>query len=97
MDDDALAREQARRLREALERAVIGSHRLWLRYLGLGGREGELEVEAYLHECLVLPARQRDLLAWAANTLLDPRVHPRVPSTRDLVPPESGGRGPAEG
>ncbi|OLT08236.1 hypothetical protein BJF77_13105 [Kocuria sp. CNJ-770] len=83
--DDTLAREQAARLHRTLEDARIGGRRLWVRYLALGGTAGELEVEGYRHGCLDLPVRQRDLLAWAANTLLDRRFHPRVPSSGDLA------------
>lgn len=83
--DDSLGREQAVRLHQALERASIRHRRLWVRYLSLGGAADELEVGAYLHQCLDLPARERDLLTWAANTLLDRRYHPRVPSSTDLL------------
>ena len=83
--DDSLGREQAVRLHEALERASIRHRRLWVRYLSLGGTADELEVGAYLHRCLDLPTRERDLLSWAANTLLDRRYHPRVPSSADLL------------
>ena len=83
--DDILGREQAARLHQALEDARIGGRRLWVRYLALGGTAGELEVEGYRHGCLDLPVRQRDLLAWAANTLLDRRLQPRVPSSGDLA------------
>jgi hypothetical protein len=83
--DDSPGREQAVRLHQALERASIGHRRLWVRYLGLGGTADELEVGAYLHQCLDLPVRERDLLTWAANTLLDRRYHPRVPTSADLL------------
>ncbi|MEX5293895.1 hypothetical protein QYM41_01260 [Kocuria sp. CPCC 205268] len=87
--DDSLGMEQAVRLHQALERASIPHRRLWVRYLGLGGSADELEVGAYLHRCLELPPRERDLLAWAANTLLDRRYHPRVPTSADLLRPAS--------
>ena len=93
--DDSLGREQAVTLHQALERAAIGHRRLWVRYLSLGGTADELEVEAYLHQCLDLPTRERDLLAWAANTLLDRRYHPRVPSSGDLLR-SAAGRGAPE-
>jgi hypothetical protein len=83
--EDSLGREQAVGLYRALERASIGHRRLWVRYLYLGGTADELEVSAYLHQCLDLPVRERDLLSWAANTLLDRRYHPRVPSSADLL------------
>ncbi|WP_336714842.1 hypothetical protein [Arthrobacter sp. USHLN218] len=72
--------EQARLLVLAIEQAGISAGQLWLRYFGLGGSAGEYEVEAYLHELHSLPALQRDLLAHAANELIDqlpPR--PRAP------------------
>lgn len=93
--DDSLGREQAVRLHQALERASIGHRRLWVRYLSLGGTADELEVGAYLHQCLELPVRERDLLTWAANTLLDRRYHPHVPSSADLLR-QGTGRGTPE-
>ena len=60
--EDSLGREQAVGLHQALERASIGHRRLWVRYLYLGGTADELEVSAYLHQCLDLPVRERDLL-----------------------------------
>ncbi|MFI7580071.1 hypothetical protein ACH9DO_03710 [Kocuria sp. M1N1S27] len=95
--DDSLGREQAVRLHESLERASIRSRRLWVRYLCLGGTADELEVEAYLHQCLDLPTRERDLLAWAANTMIDRRYHSRVPSSADLLRPEPDEQGVGAG
>lgn len=92
--DDVPGREQALRLHQALEQAGIRPRRLWARYLALGGTAGELEVEAYRYRCLDLPVRERDLLAWAANTLLDRRFHPRVPSSGDLDGPVGTGLDP---
>jgi hypothetical protein len=69
--------EQRRMLREALKAADISVGDLWLNYFSIGGEVGEYEVEAYLQGLLSLPPIQRDLLAMAANELIDaiPRTH----------------------
>nr|WP_284974930.1 hypothetical protein [Arthrobacter sp. efr-133-TYG-104] len=51
--------------------AGIENAELWLRYYGIGGIVGEYEVEAYLQLLLSLPPLERDLLARAANELID--------------------------
>jgi hypothetical protein len=77
--------EQSRLLREALRRAEITPGDLWLNYFSIGGSVGEYEVQAYLQGLLSLPALQRDLLACAANELIDevPPL-PRAPYLEDL-------------
>ena len=77
--------EQARLLREALDRAGVEVKQLWFHYFTLGGHAGETEVEAYLHHCLSLPALQRDLLAHAANELIAQLPPLRAPYTSDLL------------
>ncbi|WP_251040258.1 hypothetical protein [Arthrobacter sp. ISL-72] len=52
---------------------------LWLRYFGIAGDAGEYEVEAYLQGMLSFPSTQRDLLAMAANELIDEIARPRAP------------------
>lgn len=84
MDDECVAAEQARLLREVIGRAGIEVKQLWFHYFTLGGNAGEIEVDAYLHRCLVLPWFQRDLLAHAANELIDQRPPPRAPYASDL-------------
>ncbi|HSP39713.1 MAG TPA: PP2C family protein-serine/threonine phosphatase [Frankiaceae bacterium] len=44
---------------------------LWLRSLALGGHSGQLEIDAYLHEMLPLPADEETVLAVAVNEQLD--------------------------
>lgn len=90
MDHDGVEAEQARLLREVIGRADIKVKQLWFHYFTLGGNAGEIEVDAYLHHCLGLPAFQRDLLAHAANELIERRPPPRAPYTSDLLDP----RGP---
>ena len=85
MDDDGIGAEQARLLLEVIGRAGIQVKQLWLHYFTLGGSAGEVEVEAYLHHCLGLPAFQRDLLAHAANELIDRRPPLRAPYTSELL------------
>ena len=69
--------EQRRKLRDALKAADITRGELWLNYFSIGGGVGEYEVEAYLQGLLSLPPIQRDLLAMAANELIEalPRLY----------------------
>lgn len=76
--------EQRRRLRSAIKAADISVSELWLKYFGLSGDAGEYEVEAYLQGLLSLPPVQRDLLALAANELIDDLPRPRAPYTDDF-------------
>ncbi len=71
-------------LLKAVRHAQITAGELWLHYFGLGGDAGEYEVEAYLHGSFTLPPLQRDLLAHAANELID-RIPPppRAPYSTD--------------
>lgn len=76
-------------LLRAIRHANIDSSDLWLHYFGLGGDAGEYEVEAYLHGSFTLPPLQRDLLAHAANELIDKLPPPpRAPYSTD---PEGAG------
>jgi hypothetical protein len=76
--------EQRRRLRSAMRAAGISVSELWLKYFGMSGDAGEYEVEAYLQGLLSLPPVQRDLLALAANELIDELPRPRAPYTDDF-------------
>ena len=71
--------------------AGISISELWLKYIGMSGDAGEYEVEAYLQGLLSLPPVQRDLLALAANELIDDLPRPHAPYTDDF----DGGPGPA--
>lgn len=71
-------------LLRAIRHAQIDGSELWLHYFGLGGDAGEYEVEAYLHGSFTLPPLQRDLLAHAANELIDRLPPPpRAPYSTD--------------
>ncbi|GAB2629446.1 hypothetical protein GCM10009696_37000 [Kocuria himachalensis] len=87
MDDIAVGREQARALGAALHRTGIKVHELWLQSFRFGGETGEMEIQAYLHHCLRLPPFHRDLLAHAANTLIDQLPPPRAPYSTELTDP----------
>lgn len=76
--------EQRRRLRAAMKAADIPVSDLWLKYFSLSGDAGEYEVEAYLQGLLSLPPVQRDLLALAANELIDDLPRPRAPYSDDF-------------
>ena len=77
--------EQRAMLRSALEAAGISVGDLWLHYFSLGGAVGEYEVEAYLQGLLALPALQRDLLAMAANELIEELPRPRAPYSDEFT------------
>lgn len=85
MDDNAAGQIQADRVRQALGAAGIDLGRLWMHYFSIGGAVGELEIDAFLHHSLTLPALQRDLLAHAVNELLDHQGPARVPAASDLL------------
>lgn len=81
-----LEQEQSRLLRKALHRSGLRHGELWLRYFSIGGAVGEYEVDAYIQSLFSLPPSQRDLLAHAANELIDelPPL-PRAPYLQDLI------------
>ncbi|ABK05028.1 hypothetical protein Arth_3653 [Arthrobacter sp. FB24] len=81
--------EQRRQLRAALKAAEITPGELWLNYFSLGGSVGEYEVEAYLQGLLSLPPIQRDLLAMAANELIEAMPRLFAPYSDDLNLPEA--------
>jgi len=68
-----------------MKSADISISALWLKYFSLSGDAGEYEVEAYLQGLLSLPAIQRDLLALAANELIDDLPRPHAPYSDDLT------------
>ncbi|PWK82148.1 stage II sporulation protein E [Lentzea atacamensis] len=66
----------------AFIRSDLTLQQLWTRYFALGGDAGLVEVDAYLHGLMPLPALQRDMLAHAVNERLDELTWPhRVPYT----------------
>ena len=76
--------EQRHLLRAALKAADIQPGELWLKYFSLGGAAGEYEVEAYLQGLLSMPVLERDLLAMAANELIDDIPRSRAPYSSEL-------------
>jgi hypothetical protein len=97
--------KQQQALRAVLKAEDITVGELWLHYFSIGGAVGEYEVEAYLQGLLSLPVIQRDLLAMAANELIDelPRSHaPYSEEFRDATDASATGQkepgaGPARG
>jgi hypothetical protein len=77
--------QQRAMLRSAIQAVGISTGDLWLHYFSLGGSAGEYEVEAYLQGLLSLPETQRDLLAMAANELIDNTPRPRAPYADELA------------
>jgi hypothetical protein len=84
--------QQRRKLRDALKAADITRGELWLNYFSIGGGVGEYEVEAYLQGLLSLPPIQRDLLALAANELIEalPRIYAPFSDDPNLTEPDRG-------
>lgn len=76
--------EQRRKLRTAIEVAGINIGNLWLYYFSIGGTVGEYEVEAYLQGMISIPELERDLLAMAANDLMNNRGGPHAPYSDEL-------------
>jgi hypothetical protein len=89
--------EQRRRLLEALSAARISTGTLWLQYFSIGGSVGEYEVEAYLQGMLSVPELERDLLAMAANELLNNQAGPHAPYADELPNSDSNGSDPGPG
>lgn len=77
--------QQRAMLRSAVQAAGISVGDLWVHYFSVGGAVGEYEVEAYLQGLLALPELQRDLLAMAANELIDDVPRPRAPYADELT------------
>ena len=71
-------------LAAAMKSAQINVGDLWLKYFSLGGEVGEYEVEAYLQGLLSLPVLQRDLLAMAANELINKFPQGHAPYSDEL-------------
>ncbi len=93
MSNPANHEHQRLLLLRAVRHAHISSSELWLHYFAIGGDAGEYEVEAYLHGSFTLPPLQRDLLAHAANELIDDRPPPpRAPYSTDETPSGSNGQ-----
>ncbi|UYY82438.1 MULTISPECIES: hypothetical protein [Arthrobacter] len=80
--------QQQRMLAAALKSARVNVGELWLKYFSLGGEVGEYEVEAYLQGLLSLPVLQRDLLAMAANELIDKFPQGHAPYSDELGSPD---------
>jgi hypothetical protein len=77
--------ERRRLLRRAFRQSELTLDELWLRYFGLGGDAGQLEVEAHIEGLMPLPPLQSDILAHAVNEHLDELAPPqRAPYSRRL-------------
>ncbi|MFF1252778.1 hypothetical protein ACFVYC_09855 [Pseudarthrobacter sp. NPDC058329] len=63
--------EQRQGFRLAFEAAPLTLEQIWIRYFGIGGESGLIEVDAYVYGVLSFPARERDLLAHALNETLN--------------------------
>ncbi|MHC5560819.1 GAF domain-containing protein [Kocuria sp. U4B] len=95
--ETAVGQAQARRLGATMVAADITRAELWLHHYSIGGEVSELEVDAYLHHALTLPRLQRDLLAHAANEILDETAPPRAPYTTQILTDLTPTPGPDHG
>lgn len=84
MGFDPYEPEQRGQLNDAIRAADITVGELWLRYFSMSGAAGEYEVHAYSQGLISLPAIQRDLLAMAANELIDEKPPLRAPYSDQL-------------
>ena len=67
-----------------MKRIGVTLEELWVHYLSMGGDIDQLEVGAYLHGLMRLPAIERDLLSQSVNEILDDICHgPRAPFSTD--------------
>ena len=80
-------------LEQGLHRSGMSHRELWLRYVGIGGDAGELELEAYLLALLRPSPLQYDLIAQAINEhFIDHGGdHPVRYADSDSADGESGG------
>ena len=67
---DAHVAQQSRLLHQSLTQAHLTAEQLWWHYFSLGGNARLLEVDAYVHQGLRLPALERLVLDQAAEELL---------------------------
>lgn len=89
--------EQRSQLNSALRAADITIADLWLKYFGMSGTAGEYEVHAYVQGLISLPVIQRDLLAMAANEIIDETPPLRAPYADQLAGPGTESRLPPAG
>lgn len=77
--------EQQRLLAACYARSRLTPEQLWMRYFALGGSQGLMELDAYLHGLTTLPRVDRDMLAHAVNERLDELAGPpRAPYSRSV-------------
>jgi hypothetical protein len=62
---------QHQRTFDALECSGLSLGEVVQHYLNMGGSMDELEVDAYLHGLIQLPAQERDCISQAVNELID--------------------------
>lgn len=79
-------------IRHAQTSARLTSDEVWLRYFGIGGTTGPMELDAYLNGALELPADQSDRIALAINEHIDATAGKyRAPYSRPLRASNTGG------
>ncbi len=96
MGSDVYEPEQRTRLKQVLDAVDITVGELWLQYFGMGGSAGEYEVQAYVEGVLSLPVSDRDLLAMAANEMVDGTSSLQAPYADQLGGDAGAGGSPEE-
>jgi hypothetical protein len=71
-------------LDQARKSAGLSPNQLWMRYFGLGGMSGAVELDAMCHGAMIPSGQEHDLIAHALNERFTElgRNHP-VPYTED--------------
>ncbi|MCQ1951249.1 MULTISPECIES: hypothetical protein [Arthrobacter] len=91
MGFEAVEPEQRQLLKKALEDARLTVPEVWMKYFSIGGAAGEYEIDAYINGSLSLPPFQRDILAHAANELIDQLpARPRAPYSAEVAQRRAG-------
>lgn len=92
LDGPSAEDTQRRLLSAAVRHSHLNVNDLWMYYFSIGGSAGEYEIEAFLNAFYSLPAMERDLLAHAANEMIDMIPPPlRAPYSFDLHAEDQGG------
>jgi Stage II sporulation protein E (SpoIIE) len=86
--------EHRQLLRLAFRQSGLTLDELWMRYFGLGGDAGRVEMEAHLEGLMPLPPLQSDILAHAVNERLDELAPPRRAPYSRRLPEQAKASGP---
>jgi hypothetical protein len=63
--------EQGKGAAQRFRETDLSLNKLWAYYYGIGGNIDEMSLDAYLHDALVIPAAQMELIAAAMAEMTD--------------------------